>query len=197
MTFVRVATAEDADEVGRVLADGFLADPVMSWVFGDPGRDRKLQAFFGFLAREAYLPLGGTWLGPGACAVWTPPGTPDWPEERSARMLELLHQECESRDRHRLGLLGKAAEAHRPDQPHWYLSAIAVVGSSQGRGLGSALLRESLRTVDPDGLPAYLESTNPRNVTLYERYGFVATGQVRVDEGGPVLTTMWREAPGP
>jgi GNAT superfamily N-acetyltransferase len=193
VTTVRVAAAEDAEEVGRVLADGFLADPVMAWVFGEPGRERKLRAFFDFLAREAYLPLSGTYVLPGACAVWTPPGTPDWPEERSARFLEVLHQECSSRDRHRLGILGKAADAHRPDQPHWYLSAVAVVASSQGRGLGSALLRESLRTVDSDGLPAYLESTNPRNVTLYERHGFVATGQVPLAEAGPVLTTMWRE----
>jgi hypothetical protein len=49
VTGVRTAHAGDAEEVGRVLADGFEADPVMGWVFearmrpqapgvGGPGR---------------------------------------------------------------------------------------------------------------------------------------------------------------
>jgi hypothetical protein len=42
-----------------------------------------------------------------------------------------------------------------------------------------------------DGLPAYLESGNPRNRLLYERLGFVATGEVQV-AGAPPVWPMLR-----
>ena len=43
----------------------------------------------------------------------------------------------------------------------------------QGRGLGSALLAFLTDRADAAGLHAYLEATNERGVTLYERFGFV------------------------
>ena len=79
----RLATADDADEVGSIMAAGFLDDPVMCWVFGEPDRAVKLATLFGFLAREAQVPLGATYVSDGACAAWTPPEPAEWPEERT------------------------------------------------------------------------------------------------------------------
>jgi len=45
---------------------------------------------------------------------------------------------------------------------------------------------------DVDGLGAYPESSDPDNVPLYERHGFVVTGGVAVD-GGPTVPLMWRD----
>ena len=196
MTTVRIATLDDADQVGRVLADGFRQDPVMAWIFDEANRDRKLADFFGFLAREAHVPLGATYVVPGACACWTPPGTPDWPDERGARFGELLTRTCSVAEMERLGLLDEATRRRHPEGDHWYLGVIATATEAQGRGLGSALMRTSLRRVDADGLPAYLESTHPRNVGFYERHGFRATGTIELPDG-PALTTMWREEPRP
>jgi GNAT superfamily N-acetyltransferase len=190
---VRVASHEDADEVGRVLADGFSTDPVMMWVFAEPDRDRKLGVTFGFLAREALVPLGATYVLPGCCAAWTPPGTPPWPDERGERFGELLREVCTEAEIERLGHLGAATEACHPDVDHWYLGAIATVVAERGKGLGSAILAHSLQHVDAAGLPAYLESTNPRNLPLYERHGFRSTGTIELPDG-PSLTTMWRDA---
>ena len=72
----RVATADDADEVGRIIAAGFLADPVMGWVFSEPDRAAKLEVMFAFLAREAQVPLGATWISDGAACAWTPADPP-------------------------------------------------------------------------------------------------------------------------
>jgi Acetyltransferase (GNAT) domain len=71
---------------------------------------------------------------------------------------------------------------------------IATVPSSQRRGLGTALLEQSLQVVDNIGLPAYLDSTNPRNVSLYQRHGFATTGPIELPDG-PVLIKMWRGPP--
>ena len=45
--------------------------------------------------------------------------------------------------------------------------------------------------VDRDGLPAYLESSNPANISLYERHGFEVMGRIRVADS-PVMTPMLR-----
>jgi ribosomal protein S18 acetylase RimI-like enzyme len=190
---VRLATDDDAVEVGRVLAEGFSDDPVMTWVFADPNGREKLDVFFGFLAREAFIPLGATYVAPGSNVVWTPPGAPDWPSERGERFNALLEGVCSAVDLERLGILGAAMREHHPEGELWYLSAVATVIESRGQGRGTALLGASLERVDSARLPAYLESTNPRNVSLYERHGFRTTGVVQLP-GGPSLTTMWRDA---
>ena len=55
-----------------------------------------------------------------------------------------------------------------------------------------ALLDHNLATIDGEGMPAYLESTNPANVARYESRGFRRVGEfIRPGEGLPVAR-MWR-----
>jgi ribosomal protein S18 acetylase RimI-like enzyme len=60
-----------------------------------------------------------------------------------------------------------------------------------GRGLGSVLMRRGLERCDKDHLPAYLESSNPRNISLYERHGFEIIGRIQAG-ASPTLTPMLR-----
>jgi ribosomal protein S18 acetylase RimI-like enzyme len=190
---VRTATAADAPEVGRVLAAGFADDPVMAWMFDAAGRDAKLAALFGFFAEETLVPLGATYLLPGACAGWTPPGTPPWSDDRTGRFLTAMAAVCSAGDLERLGVIDEATRAQHPAEPHWYLGQIAVEPRLHGTGVGSRLLAHSLAVVDADELPAYLESSNPRNVSLYLRHGFDVIGSIDLPDG-PSLTPMWRPA---
>jgi ribosomal protein S18 acetylase RimI-like enzyme len=189
---VRIAGAADAAEVGRIFATGFADDPIMCWVFEEP-RPAKLAVFFEFLAREAHVPLGACYLVDGACAAWTPPDQPPWPDERTARFVTTLAQTCTGADLERLAVLDDAMQAAHPAQRHWYLGVIGTEPAQQGRGLGTAVLAASLEAVDADGACAYLESSNPRNVPLYERHGFEVTGRIDLP-GGPPLIPMWRDA---
>ena len=61
---------------------------------------------------------------------------------------------------------------YHPSEPHWYLPLIGIDPAQQGKGYGGALLQHALIACDRDGSLAYLESTNPRNIPLYERHGF-------------------------
>jgi ribosomal protein S18 acetylase RimI-like enzyme len=189
----RIATDADAAEVGRILAAGFAEDPVLTWVFQEPGRASKLACFFQFLAREALVPLGATYLLPGSCTAWTPPGTPPWPPDRVERFGAELGELCTPGDLARLDVLDTATQEQHPSEPLWYLGVIATVPSSQGKGLGGALLEQSLAVVDRANQPAYLESTNPRNISLYQRHGFETIGLIELPDG-PSLTKMWRAA---
>jgi GNAT superfamily N-acetyltransferase len=192
MTDVRLAEPPDGPEVGRILAAGFADDPVLCWLFQEPARAAKHDVFFRFFAGEALVPLGATYLLPGGCAAWTPPGARPWPDERTARFVTALATVCTTHDFERLGACADALAAHRPAESHWYLGQIATEPRVRCQGVGTALLARSLEAVDADRLPAYLESSNPRNVPLYERHGFAVVGSIDLP-GGPSLTPMWRE----
>jgi ribosomal protein S18 acetylase RimI-like enzyme len=82
---------------------------------------------------------------------------------------------------------------HPRKPPHWYLAMMGVDPQWQGRGIGSKLMRPALETLDAEGTPAYLEASTPRSRALYERHGFVVTGEFNLPSGGPPLWQMWRE----
>ena len=63
----------------------------------------------------------------------------------------------------------------------------------RGKGLGGRLLAHCLEIVDRDGLPAYLESTNRANLSLYQRHGFRTLAEVRAGVSPPRYP-MLREA---
>jgi ribosomal protein S18 acetylase RimI-like enzyme len=84
-------------------------------------------------------------------------------------------------------------EKFHPTEPHWYLPMIGVDPAHQGAGIGSALMMEALKAVDRDGIIAYLESSNPRNIPLYQRYGFEVIGEIQ-SGSSPVLRPMLRRA---
>lgn len=190
----RPATTDDVPALAAVLAGAFFDDPVMAWVFADAGRRAiQLRAFFALLLEEVFVPLAASDTVGEACALWTPPGTPPWADDEATRTRARRIIEICGPDLPRLAVLSDTMDAHHPAESHWYLSIIGTDPAARGRGLGGALLAHGLERVDADHLPAYLESTNPRNVSLYERHGFEPTEVVELDDGGPVLTLMWRD----
>jgi ribosomal protein S18 acetylase RimI-like enzyme len=64
-------------------------------------------------------------------------------------------------------------------------------GALVERGLGGALMRYAIERCDADKMLAYLESSNPRNIPLYERHGFEVMGEIKVG-AGPTVTPMLR-----
>ena len=84
-------------------------------------------------------------------------------------------------------------EKMHPTEPHYYLLAIGVDPSKQGRGVGSSLLAPMTERCDRERMGAYLESSKERNVPLYERFGFKVRDEVRLPGGGPSIWPMWRD----
>jgi GNAT superfamily N-acetyltransferase len=87
--------------------------------------------------------------------------------------------------------LDAAFEAHHPTDAHHYLAFLAVHPARQNLGIGSALLARHHARIDPVGIPAYLEATDPLNRDLYLRHGYVPQGVIRLPDGPPVWP-MWR-----
>ena len=58
----------------------------------------------------------------------------------------------------------------------------------------------SLTKADEEGIPCYLENSNPINTSIYEHFGFVRRDQIDLTTGmggpeAPALVSMWREVP--
>lgn len=194
----RPARKSDVADVARVLALAFHDDPVICWLQPDPRKRRAaLPGFFGALARHHFLAGGGVELaasesGPGAAALWDPPGR--WvqaPREQILMVPALVRA-----FRGRLGIaraLSEEMKANHPEEPHWYLAMIGSDPRVRGAGFGNALLRSRLDRCDAEGAPAYLESSNPDNIGYYHRFGFEVAGEIAMPGGGPPLWPMWRQ----
>jgi len=61
--------------------------------------------------------------------------------------------------------------------------------------IGQTLLAENLVDWDAQGIPAYLESTNPGNDHRYARAGFLPIGGFSAVLNSAHVTTMWRAVP--
>ena len=84
--------------------------------------------------------------------------------------------------------------AHPHDEPHYYLSFVATHDDHRGHGIGEQLLATNLERIDAEHQPAYLESSNPKNLARYGRLGFVPRDEFTLPGNGPTVTTMWRPA---
>ena len=193
MTTVEAVEVIEATDRQRGIASltlAFSSDPVMRWAWPDPRRyvtywPRFAEAFGGQAFDD------GTAYGLQDClavALWMRPGHGPDEETVMGVMGESLDDQILEDVN---GLFEQMGELH-PAGEVWYLPLIGVDLVAQGRGLGSALLRHALAACDNDGLPAYLEATNPRNRDLYARHGFNVVDVIQAGSSPP-LWAMLRE----
>jgi GNAT superfamily N-acetyltransferase len=193
--FVRHARRRDADVVIDALVEAFAEDPVWCWTFSDPAT--RLVHLRGLMTAtfERSFACGHAFLtddGKGV-ALWGPADVEFFDETLVSALIGLVV--ASEGDRARLALEGlRSIGEHHPEQTHVYLHALGVVPAARSQGLGAALLDHVLAVCTAEGLPAYLESSNARNVSLYERHGFTVTAEVALPEAGPVVRPMWRPA---
>jgi ribosomal protein S18 acetylase RimI-like enzyme len=79
---------------------------------------------------------------------------------------------------------------YHPTEPHWYLPLLGIDPIHHGKGLGSALLKYATTKFDNENVLAYLESSNPRNIPLYERHGFEVLGTIEVEKFPPIVPML-------
>jgi ribosomal protein S18 acetylase RimI-like enzyme len=55
---------------------------------------------------------------------------------------------------------------------HMYLAVLAVDPVYHGKGYASALIKPMLKRLDETRVPCYLKTHNPKNVSMYQHFGF-------------------------
>jgi ribosomal protein S18 acetylase RimI-like enzyme len=198
----RLAGEADIPALARVMAAAFAEDPVTNWILRDGSPEERAalrERFFAAALASRGIPAGASYFAPeaGAGAVWIPPAMANSTTSPLAMLRMLPHFFAFSGWRlPRLLRLIQAVDANHPREPHHYLLFLGVDPAYHGQGLGSSILAATLARVDAEGMPAYLENSNPKNTRLYERHGFRTTKEVALAKGGPHLWCMWREPHG-
>ena len=146
--------------------------------------------FVGSALRYPWVWIAGDFA---AAAVWIPPGGVELTDDEERRVEPLLRELVGPRTPQVVELLERFEAAHPRDAPHYYLSLLGTADRHRGQGIGMALLAENLRRIDEEGMPAYLESSNPANNARYERIGFRWTGEFTTPDRKRTVATMWRE----
>jgi len=183
---IRVATEADRARALSVLTLGFASDPFNRWLYPDPSlyvevMPQMADAFGGLAFQHGSAFVADDCSG---AALWLPPGVePD----RERLMAVVLGNISEAVAIDLAGVGQAMGSYHEQAGACWYLPLIAVDPVHQGSGVGARLLLEALRRIDAEGAAAYLESSNPRNVTLYQRHGFEVMGTIQVGNSPPML----------
>ena len=191
----RSATWADLTAVTETISLAFHDDPTWSWAFHDAVRRQEQYAIFWRLLIGGALRYPWVLMTDGceAAAVWIPPGGTEIAEEDEAQFGRTLEELVGPRTSEVMELLARFDAAHPRDVPHYYLSLLGTHPSATGRGIGMALLAESLARIDRERVPAYLESSNPANNHRYQRHGFEAIGAFCPPGSDVPVTTMWRK----
>ena len=192
MTTPAIKTATESDEAGviDVMVLAFGADPAARWTWPEP--HQYLAHFRGLvkaLGGQAFAHQSAYYLeGYGGAALWLPPGVQ--PDEDA--LMALFQRTAPQQIQSDLAKVFEKMGSFHPSESHWYLPFIGVDPALQGNGAGSALLKHGLIRCDRDNKPAYLESSTPRNIPLYQRHGFAVLGEIQVGTS-PTIFPMLRK----
>ena len=186
---VHVAAPDEMPHAIAAIVAAFLIDPAARFAW--PAARDYLEAmplaiheFAGACFEQGTAYISGDLRG---TALWLPPGV-----QPNGEALEKVFRNT-AKPEHLGDLLAtfeKMDQAH-PKEPHWYLPMIGVDPNQQGSGIGSALMRYALSRCDQDRALAYLETASPRNIPLYERFGFEVMKPFQVG-AAPRMTPMLR-----
>lgn len=194
---IRPAQEHEIPAVGYLIADSFNHLDADAYLV-PPLEDRVnvMADFFTLLTEHAHSygkidvieRPGGDGLA--ATAVWFDytREAPD-PENYEERLAKLAGKYLD-----RFQALDELFAAHHPHDEHWHLAFLAVHPEHQDHGLGSKLMKSTHDELDAAATPAYLEATNPNNVRLYRRHGYVDMDpfEMLLPDGTPFFR-MWRK----
>jgi ribosomal protein S18 acetylase RimI-like enzyme len=183
-------TTDHIDEATAIYSAAFLNDPMFAFMLPNKSkRERALKLFFkatvkySMICDECYgisSPTEGV-------AIWNRPGKRKisiWGFIQSG-FLKLIFTPFIFSLVKSLRLFLKTAKMHKKytSDPHYYLALLAVHPNSQGKGLAGKLLRPILKNCDEMNVGVYLETMNPKNVPMYEHFGFKVMEELFVQNG--------------
>ena len=169
-TDVNTATKTEEEQILAALTLAFSGDPGVRWYFPTPPEYERYfpdfsRAYGGKAIEQETAYYVGEYAG---AALWLPPGVRPEYDDIGAVMQNALPEE-------KFTLLGEFIErvdACQPSEPFWELTVLGVEPLYQCNGYGTHLMEPVLEACDREGTPAFLISSNVRNLSFYLRHGF-------------------------
>ena len=183
---IRRALPADLAGAAHTLALAFDRYPWTRWAIPADGYSTRLEQLQGIYLEHALahglVLVDDNVQGVGAFL----PDTAPEPNEATQHRIAELHGD-------RFGLL---MDAELPPQPvnAWSLATLGVRPSAAGQGLGSAIIKQGLSQLGGNAALVGLETSDERNVRLYQRHGFETTSKTRIPDG-PLVYSMIRNHP--
>lgn len=185
---VSILSSAQAHDIVSVLCDAFHDYPVMRYVLGpDQPYEERLRSLVGLFVSGRVLrndPLLGVYDDGGlltAVATMTLPGDPSPPAALIPHR-EAVWGELGREARTRYDAFSSATQQFAIGAPHHHLNMIGVRRPHQGRGLARKLLEAAhgLSGSDPRSTGVSLSTEHPRNLSLYEHFGYRVQGHAWV-----------------
>lgn len=186
---IKTAAAEDAERIISSLVLAFSADPIVRWMYPSP--QQYLEHFpdfirtFGskaFEQRSVYYTDNYS----GAAFWLSPQSEPD-----TDAVAMYIQQTTSEQQQTEIFAMFEQIDNYHPHEPHWYLAILGIEPTQQNQGYGSALIEHKLEECDRQGIIAYLESSNPKNIPFYQRHGFKIIGEIQAGSS-PTIFPMLR-----
>jgi ribosomal protein S18 acetylase RimI-like enzyme len=178
-----IVGVEDEAQAIASLVMAFVRDPVMRWMYPEP--DAYLAHFPTFARRfgGSAFDAGTAWTSAdrGGASFWLPRDV----HADGEAIADHVFSTIDASKHETAQAMFEAMDAAHPEEPHWYLAIVGVDAAHQGKGLGSKLVQAGLERCDQDGVIAYLESSNPANIPLYERHGFEVVMEIQEGDAPP------------
>lgn len=188
---VRLAGSSEIPVLAGVLARAFAHDPMVRWpMVSDDGLPTRIRTMFEIvdtsLADEGWMYTAGEGLG---AMSLMPPGSAQREQQLADINAPALAALTPDGGR-RYERFWSWISSMLPPEPYWLLDQIAVEPAAQGRGIGGAMLRYAIECAARHELPLCLETGQPGNVGLYERFGFRVMREADAPDGGPHIWFM-------
>ena len=184
-------------DIVSVLCEAFRDYPVMRWVLSDSADyDTGLRRLVGFFTASR-VHRDEPMLGARRGGTLTGVALLSRPERKSPPGLAALREETWSelgRDaRARYETFGAAAGSIEIDVPHVHLNMLGVRDAARGTGVARSLLEavHALSAADASTTGVSLTTETPKNVPLYEHFGYRVVGEADV-AGTFTSWTMFR-----
>lgn len=211
---LRSLDMDDVAEASELLARGFAEEPGNRVLLPDPDARHQLLVVATAVTLRETIPLGtvhGAFVDGdlAAIAIWHPPGWRPSPLRTLRRTA--VHKLAQASSLARSlppAALVVGRQAHRAVQfvgrrrravasasrgRCWHLAFLATAPERRGAGLARRLLDRQLIRCDQDGAAAWLETTDPINPPIYERFGFETVTHLEDAAWLPGLWVMRRE----
>lgn len=172
----------DIDWATELLTEAFLNEPPATHLFQGARRRSHTDYFMRCSCAYALL-FGECYTTPAreGVALWLLPGMTTMTLGRmyKAGMLTAPFRLGFSAFTRFMDFAGHTEKLHKlsAPMPHYYLFALGVSPSAQGKGIGGQLVKGMLARIDEERMPTYLETQKEKNVELYRRFGFEVAAQ--------------------
>ncbi len=190
-----IAGENEIERATEIISLAFASDPVWGVAIARPDGSTAHHAALWRPYVEGAMQHSGVYLNEEqtAVSVWLPPDCDEMTEAQQAQVLSVVKVSLPAASVvAMLELWERFAAAQPAGGKHAYLSFLATHPDNRGAGVGQDLLRENLEMFDLQGVPTYLESTNPGNNHRYERAGFTTLGRFESVLDSAPISRMWR-----